>query len=155
MYIKAPEDLKIFIKRKFHPFPSNKHTKNTTDIFQSTSDRGLNPPPPPTFFVWHVLFHFSSAYQVIVLKVADGNETLPPDFDSKLKNSDGALQSDIDFYISAEIRNVPVQKTTWEFTIGDEENHEGYKNTALQQGEDYIVFQRALTNDGTEKVSLV
>ena len=113
------------------------------------------PPPPPTFFVWHVLFHFSSAYQVIVLKVADGNETLPPDFDSKLKNSDGALQSDIDFYISAEIRNVPVQKTTWEFTIGDEENHEGYKNTALQQGEDYIVFQRALTNDGTEKVSLV
>ena len=87
--------------------------------------------------------------------MADGNETLPPDFDSKLKNSDGALQSDIDFYISAEIRNVPVQKTTWEFTIGDEENHEGYKNTALQQGEDYIVFQRALTNDETEKVSLV
>ena len=151
--MKAPEDLKILIKWKFHPFLSNKHTKNNTDIFQSTSDRRLNPPPP--FFVWHVLFHFSSAYQVIVLKVADGNETLPPDFDSKLKNSEGALQSNIDFYISAEIRNDPVQKTTWEFTVGDEENHEGYKNTALQQGKDYIVFQRALTNDGTEKASLV
>ena len=89
------------------------------------------------------------------MKVADGNENLPPDFDSKLKNPEGASQSNIDFYISAEIRNDPVQKTTWEFTVGDEENHEGYKNTALQQGEDYIVFQRALTNDGPEKVSLV
>ena len=87
--------------------------------------------------------------------MADGNETLPPDFDSKLKNSEEASQSNIDFYISAEISNDPVQETTWEFTVGDEKNYKAYKNTALQQGEDYIVFQRALTNDGTEKVSLV
>ena len=87
--------------------------------------------------------------------MADGNETLPPDFHSKLKNSEEASQSNIDFYISAEISNDPAQKTTWEFTVGDEENYGAYKNTALQQGEDYIVFQRALTNDGTEKVSLV
>ena len=87
--------------------------------------------------------------------MADGNETLPPDFDSKLKNSEEASQSNIDFYISAEISNDPVQETTWEFTVGDEKNYKTYKNTALQQGEDYVVFQRALTNDGTEKVSLV
>ena len=87
--------------------------------------------------------------------MADGNETLPPDFDSKLKNSEEASQSNIDFYISAEISNDPVQETTWEFTVGDEKNYKTYKNTALQQEEDYIVFQRALTNDGTEKVSLV
>ena len=100
-------------------------------------------------------FFFSSAYQVIVLKVADGNETLPPDFDSELKNSEGASQSNMDFYVSAEISNNPVHQTTWKFTVGDEKNYGAYKNTALQQGENYIVFQRALTDDRTEKVNLV
>lgn len=87
--------------------------------------------------------------------MVDGNETLPPDFDSKLKNSEEASQSNMDFYISAKISNDPVQKTTWDFTIGDEKIYGAYKNTALQRGEDYIVFQRALTNDRTEKVNLV
>ena len=78
--------------------------------------------------------------------MAGCNKNLPPDFDSKLKNSEGASQYNIDFYVSAEISNDPVQKTTWKFTVGDEKNYGAYKNTALQQGEDYIVFQRALTN---------
>ena len=87
--------------------------------------------------------------------MADGNETLPPDFDSELKNSEGASQSNMDFYVSAEISNNPVHQTTWKFTVGDEKNYGAYKNTALQQGENYIVFQRALTDDRTEKVNLV
>ena len=87
--------------------------------------------------------------------MADSNENLPPDFDSKLKNSEGASQSNIDFYISAELSNHPVYETTWKFTVGDEKNYGSYKNTALQQGEDYIVFQRALTDDKAESVSLV
>ena len=87
--------------------------------------------------------------------MADSNENLPPDFDSKLKNSEGASQSNIDFYISAEISNHPVYETTWKFTVGDGKNYGSYKNTALQQGEDYIVFQRALTKVRTKKVSLV
>ena len=87
--------------------------------------------------------------------MADSNENLPPDFDSKLKNSEGASQSNIYFYISAEISNDPVYETTWKFIVGDEKNYGSYKNTALQQGEDYIVFQRALTKVRTKKVSLV
>ena len=87
--------------------------------------------------------------------MADGTENLPPDFDSKLKNLEGASQYNIDFYVSAEISNDPVHETTWKFTVGDEKNYGAYKNTALQQGDDYIFFQRALTNDRTEKVNLV
>ena len=87
--------------------------------------------------------------------MADGNGNLPLDFDSKLKNSEGASQSNIYFYVCAEISNDPVYETTWKFTVGDEKNYGAYKNTALQQGEGYIVFQRALTNDRTEKVNLV
>ena len=87
--------------------------------------------------------------------MADCSKNLPPDFDSKLKNSEGASQYNIDFYISAEISNDPVHEKTWKFTVGDEKNYGAYKNTALQQEEDYIVFQRALTNDRTEKVNLV
>ena len=123
-------------------------------IFSSkTSDLGLK--ALYYCFVLFFFFHFSSAYQVIVLKVADCKKNLPTDFDSKLKNSEGASQYNIDFYVSAEISNDPVQKTTWKFTVGDEKNYGAYKNTALQQGEDYIVFQRALTNDRTAKVNLV
>lgn len=87
--------------------------------------------------------------------MADGTKNLPPDFDSKLKNSEGASQYSIDFYVSAEISNDPVHEKTWKFIVGDEKNYGAYKNTALQQGEDYIVFQRALTDDRTEKVNLV
>ena len=92
---------------------------------------------------------------MIVLKVADCNKNLSPDFDSKLKNSEDASQYNIDFYVSAEISNDPVHEKTWKFAVGDEKSYGAYKNTALQQGEDYIVFQRALTNDRTEKVNLV
>lgn len=105
--------------------------------------------------VLRVLLHFFSAYQVIVLRVAGGNEKLSPDYDSKLKDSEGASQSNLDFYISAEISNNPVHATTWKFAVGDERNYGTYKNAALQRGEDYIVFQRALTDDKAESVSLV
>ena len=105
--------------------------------------------------VLRVILHFFSAYQVIVLKVASGNEKLPPDYDSKLKDSKGASQSNLHFYICAEISNNPVHETTWKFTVGDEMNYGTYKNTALQRGKDYIVFQRALTDDKAESVSLV
>ncbi|KAM7435782.1 Protein sidekick-1 [Porites harrisoni] len=95
-----------------------------------------------------------SAYQVIVLKVTGGNEKLPPDYDFKLKDSQGASQSNLDFYICAKISNNPVHETTWKFTVGDEMNYGTYKNTALQRGKDYIVFQRALTDDKAESVVL-
>ena len=86
--------------------------------------------------------------------MADGNETLPFDYDSKLKDSEEASQSNVDFYISAELSNNPVYEAAWEFTVGDGEKYGDYKNSVLQQGEVYIVFQRALTNDQIEKVSL-
>ena len=144
--------IKIFTKRKFHPFQVT-NTLKTLLIFSKIL---LTEVWKPFIIVWHFfVFHFFSAYQVIVLKVADGNENLPPDFDSKLKNSEGASQYNIDFYVSAEISNDPVHETTWKFTVGDEKNYGAYKNTALQQGEDYIFFQRALTKDRTEKVNLV
>lgn len=86
--------------------------------------------------------------------MADGNENLPSDYDSKLKDSEEASQSNVNFYISAELSNNPVYSTAWEFTVGDGEIYGVYKNTVLQQGEVYIVFQRALTDDQIEKVSL-
>lgn len=86
--------------------------------------------------------------------MADGNENLPPDYDSKLKDYEEASQSNVDFYISAELSNEPVYNTAWEFTVGDGKNYGVYKNTVLQQGEVYIVFQRALTDDQNENVSI-
>ena len=86
--------------------------------------------------------------------MADGNENLPPDYDFKLRDSEEASQSNVDFYISAELSNDPVYETAWKFTVGDEKKYGLYKNTVLQKGEEYIVFQRALTDDKIERVSL-
>ena len=86
--------------------------------------------------------------------MTDGNEKLPSDYDSKLKDSEEALQSNVDFYISAELSNDPVYETAWNFTVGDGKKYGLYKNTVLQKGEEYIVFQRALTDDKIESVSL-
>ena len=89
-----------------------------------------------TFFL-----HFS-AYQVIVLKVTDGVEELPNDYDSKLKDN-----ANIDFYIAAEIGNNPVHEKSWKFYVGDDKKYGAYVNKRLERGADYVVYQRAVTYD--------
>ncbi|KAL9950689.1 hypothetical protein ACROYT_G043228 [Oculina patagonica] len=89
-----------------------------------------------------------SAYQVIVLRVTDGAEELPNDFDSKLKNS--ANRDNLNFYIAAEIANNPVREESWKFTVGDDKKYEDYANKGLERGEKYIIYQRAVTRDNGE-----
>ena len=36
---------------------------------------------------------------------------------------------------------------SWKFTIGDGTTHGGFVNKALERGEEYVIFQRALTRD--------
>jgi len=93
-----------------------------------------------------LLLHFS-AYQVIVLKVVDRAEKLPDDYDSKLKDSNNVNKENLNFYITAEIQNVPVYEKSWEFTVGDDKTYEGFVNKALERGEEYVIFQRAVTRD--------
>ena len=93
-----------------------------------------------------LLLHFS-AYQVIVLKVVDGAEKLPDNYDLKLKDSNNPNKENLNFYIAAKIPNVPVYKKSWEFTVGDDKMYEGFVNKALERGEEYVIFQRALTRD--------
>ena len=95
-------------------------------------------------FMLLLLLHFS-AYQVIVLKIVNGVEKLPDDFDSKLKDGNNANEEN--FYITAEIPNNPVFEKSWEFTVGNGTTHGGFVNKALERGEEYIIFQRALTKD--------
>ena len=90
-----------------------------------------------------LVLHFS-AYQVIVLKVVDGVESLPDNYDSKLKDSDNSNKENLNFYITAEIQSVlMVQK----FTVGDDKTYESFVNKALEKGEEYVIFQRAVTQD--------
>ena len=89
----------------------------------------------------------SSAYQVLVLKVVDGAKELPGDYDSKLNDSNNANKENLDFYITAEFQNVPVYQQSWEFTVGDDKMYEGFVNKALEKGEEYVIFQRAVTRD--------
>ena len=97
--------------------------------------------------------HFS-AYQVIVLKVVDGAEDLPDDYDSKLKDANNTNKENLNFYIAAEIPNDPVYEESWRFTIGNDIMHEGFVNKALERGEEYVIFQRAVTRDnGVSKVT--
>jgi len=70
---------------------------------------------------------------------------LPDDYDSKLQAVNNTNKED--FYIAAEIPNVPVRKEFWEFTVGNDNTYEGYVNRALERGEEYVIFQRALTHD--------
>ena len=88
-----------------------------------------------------------SAYQVIVLKVVDGVESLPDNYVSKLKDSNNASKDNLNFYITAEIQNVPVYEKSWKFTVGDDKMYEGFVNKPLERGEEYVIFQRAVTRD--------
>ena len=102
------------------------------------------------------LFFVFSAYQVIVQKVADGVTDLPADFKLKLKDSRSAFDSNLNFYIAAEISNVPVRKVVWEITIGDEKDHGSYLNSALEKGQVYNVYQRAITlNKNVSKRNII
>ena len=74
-------------------------------------------------------------------------EHLPDDYDSKLKDSSNVNKDNSNFYITAEIQNVPVYEKSWEFTVGDDTTHGGFVNKALERGEEYVIFQRALTRD--------
>ena len=40
-----------------------------------------------------------------------------------------------------------MHKESWEFTIGDDKTYEGFVNKALERGEEYVIFQRAMTRD--------
>ena len=93
------------------------------------------------------LFIRLSAYQVIVLKVVDGAKQLPDDYDSKLKDANDTDKDNLNFYVAAEILNVPVYEESWKFTIGDDETYRAYVKKGLERGEDYVVYQRAVTYD--------
>ena len=90
-------------------------------------------------------FIYFSAYQVIVLKVVDGAKELPDDYDSKLKDVNNTNKENLNFYIAAEIPNDPVYEESWKFTIGDDTTLGGFVNKALERGEEYVIFQRAVT----------
>ena len=98
------------------------------------------------------MVHFS-AYQVIVLKVVDGAKELPDDYDAKLKDVNNANEENLNFYIAAEISNAPVYKESWKFTVGDDTMPGGFVNKALERGEEYVIYQRALTHDNDVSIS--
>ena len=89
-----------------------------------------------------------SAYQVIVLKVADGVEELPNNYDSKLKAASDAKKENVNFYIAAEIDNFPLINKPQKFTVGDGNRTKEFVNEELEKGENYIVYERALTKAG-------
>ena len=91
-----------------------------------------------------------SAYQVIVLKVADGVKELPDNYDSKLKAVSDAKKENVNFYIAAEIENDPLLSKPQKFTVGDGHKTKEFVNEELEKGENYIVYERALTK--AEKV---
>ena len=92
-------------------------------------------------------FLFFSSHQVIVLNVVDGVEDLPIDFASKMKDSNSVETGNLNFYVAAEIENFPGNEMSWEFSVGDGKTYGAYRNKELQIGEDYIVYQRAMTYD--------
>ena len=89
-----------------------------------------------------IVFQYSSAYQVIVLRVVDGVEELPADYKSQL---DGSNKDGLSFYVAAEIENSQVHEKSWNFTIGDGNSYGRFVNKELKRGDDYIVYQRAIT----------
>lgn len=88
-----------------------------------------------------------SSHQVIVLKVVDGLETLPIYHVSKMKDAYNAEKENLPFYVAAEVESVPEDEMTWEFTVGDGKIYGAYFNKELENGEDYIIYQRAITDD--------
>ncbi|PFX12512.1 Receptor-type tyrosine-protein phosphatase F, partial [Stylophora pistillata] len=105
-------------------------------------------------FLWPVEQKYGpiSAYQVIVLKVADGVEELPDNYDSKLKGASDANKENVNFYIAAEIKNIPLLDKPRKFTVGDGKITEEYVNEELEKGENYIVYERALTKTKKEEL---
>ena len=95
--------------------------------------------------IWFFFFYFS-AYQVIVLKVVDGAKQLPDEYDSKLKDANDTDKDNLNFYIAAEILNDPVYEESWKFNVGDDNMYGSFVNKELEKGEDYVVFQRAVTH---------
>ena len=96
------------------------------------------------FFIQTLFFPTFSSYQVIVLKVTDGVEKLPDDYAERLNS---ASVEKLNFYIAAEIDNVPVHVTSWKFTVGNEQPYKEYMNKKLENGQEYVVYQRAITRD--------
>ena len=94
----------------------------------------------------NLFFLRSSSYQVIVLKVADGVEKLPDDYAQRLN---GASPEKLNFYIAAEIENDPVYNASWEFIVGNEQENEKFINKKLDKGEEYMVYQRAISRDNS------
>ena len=94
-----------------------------------------------------LLLLYFSAYQVIVLKVVNEAEELPDGYDSKLKDASNTDEENLNFYIAAEIGNDPVYEKSWEFTVGDGTTHGGFVNKPLERGKEYVIFQRAVTQD--------
>ena len=92
-------------------------------------------------------FLFFSSHQVIVLNVVDGVEDLPIDFASKIQDSNNSEKGNLNFYVAAELKNIPGNEMSWEFSVGDGKTYGAYRNKELQIGEDYIVYQRAMTYD--------
>ena len=43
-------------------------------------------------------------------------------------------------------KNNPVQEKSWKFTVGDGKSYGAFVNNELTRGENYIVYQRALTD---------
>ena len=62
-----------------------------------------------------------------------------------MKDINNATEDNVNFYVTAEIKNVPVHEKSWEFTVGDDETNGGYLNKGLEMGQDYVIYQRALT----------
>ena len=56
----------------------------------------------------------------------------------------------MNFYIAAEIENVPLLSKPQKFTVGDGSKTKKFMNEELEKGENYIVYERALTK--AEKV---
>ncbi|XP_022808474.1 uncharacterized protein LOC111345455 [Stylophora pistillata] len=125
------------------PEPPDPHNVTDVEISETAVD----------IFLWPVEQKYGpiSAYQVIVLKVVDGVEKLPENYDSQLKAASEAKKDDVNFYIAAEIKNVPAVEKPWKFTVGDGEKTEIYVNEELEKGQNYIVYERALT-DTTKEV---
>ncbi|XP_022777767.1 protein sidekick-1-like, partial [Stylophora pistillata] len=83
-----------------------------------------------------------SAYQVIVLRVVDGVEKLPTEYKSQLEDSN---KDSLNFYVAAEIENIPVFETSRKFTVGDGNPYGKFVNKKLERGDYYIIYQRAIT----------
>ena len=74
-------------------------------------------------------------------------EDLPIDFASKMKDSNSVETGNLNFYVAAETENFPGNEMSWEFSVGDGKTYGAYRNKELKIGEDYIVYQRAMTYD--------